>query len=691
MKKLMLTVGALMALEATCGELTVAPGGMTVKAAVEKIRAARASGDAAPWKVNVRGFNALAEPVVFTSADHDVEFVGEDGATVSGESALVGWTDTGRGWFEAACPRGADGRPIYVDQLWVGDRRANRARLPNEGHLKVAAPRIVAVTNAAGEVSYREYAKPVGADAAAALSAIAAEDLPYVQLCVIHKWSFARRILRGYDAATGEVVTHSPSPWNRWQKWSEKETLFSFENVRSAFDAPGEWFQDMSAGKILYRPLPGETAANLKAVAPFAKASRLVDFRGDWRNGAFVRNITFRNIVFAHADSTPTSDAAVRAEHPDVKVATGSTGPSESWQHQAASACDGAITLTGVRGVRFLGCAVRHTGNYAFRFNAGCVSNEVVDCRLTDLGAGGIWMGDDAANVAKLGVRRKILNPSWPSATAFNLISNCTITCGGRYNPEGTAVALTHCSDTKVLHNDIHDFFYTGVSVGWTWGFAGSVAQRNEIGWNFIYDLGKSVMSDMGGVYTLGTSFGTRVHHNVIHDVFSYSYGGWALYCDEGSEGIVMENNLCWNTTDGGFHQHYGTGCVIRNNVFAFNRDLGAVRMQRAVVQDIPCTLHFVNNVVYVDHGPLAGRGVRNVGGVWANNLWYDARGLEAAEFDGGKWAAWEKSGKETGSVFADPKFRDPTAFDFTLAPDSPALKLGFKPLDLTGVGVGGH
>jgi len=659
------------ALAGWCGELTVAPGGLAPQAALEKIRAARAAGDASPWTVNVRGFNALHAPLVFTPADHDVTFVGTDGATLSGGTELTGWTDTGKGWFEIACPRGTDGKPVYVDQLWVGGRRAPRARLPNTGYLKVGKPTIVAFTNAVGKTLYRETAKPVGD--VAALAALSPEEMKYAQLCVVHKWAFARRILRGFDAASGRFETHSPRAWTGWQKWSEEETLVFFENVRGAFDAPGEWYQDMSAGTILYRPLPGETAANLKAVAPFAKMSRLVDFRGDGAKGAFVKNVVFRNIAFSHTDST----------HPATE-----RGPVESWQHQAASGSDGAFTLTGVKGVKLIGCEISHTGNYGMRFNDGCVSNAVVGCTLTDLGAGGIWMGEDYFfRDRKAKTPRKVLRPTHPTATAFNLVSNCTITCGGRYNPEGTGVALTHCSDTKIVHNDIHDFFYTGVSVGWTWGFSGSVAQRNEIAWNFIYDLGKKIMSDMGGVYTLGTSFGTHVHHNVIHDVFSYSYGGWALYTDEGSEGIVMENNVCWNTTDGGFHQHYGTGCVIRNNVFAFNRELGAVRMARAVVQDIPCTLHFVNNIVYVDHGPLVGKGVRNVGGVWANNVWYDVRGLAAAEFDGDDWTKWVASDKERGSVFADPLFRDAQAFDFSLRPESPALNLGFRPIDLKGVG----
>ena len=296
-------------------------------------------------------------------------------------------------------------------------------------------------------------------------------------------------------------------------------------------------------------------------------------------------------------------------------------------------------------------------------------------------------MGAGKGIVAKLPVARRIMRPVWSGATAYNLISNCSITCGGRYNPEGVGVLLTHCSDTRVIHNDIRDFYYTGVSVGLVWGFQGSVAQRNEIAWNRISDLGKHVLSDMGGVYTLGTSFGTTVHDNVIHDVWSFAYGGWGLYCDEGSEDIVLERNLCWNTTDGGFHQHYGSGCIVRNNIFAYNRELGAVRTRRDVVQGVPCTLHFLNNIVYGDHGPLVGEGVRKVGGVWSGNLWYDARGLGEARFDGLTWSDWKDCGKEVGSVFADPHFVDPAGFDFTLDAESPAFQLGFRPFDVTAAG----
>ncbi|MGN0847181.1 MAG: right-handed parallel beta-helix repeat-containing protein [Kiritimatiellia bacterium] len=678
MKRTLLACCAAATLAVVGGELVVEPNGLSPQGALESIRAAKARGDKAAWTVRVKpGHYALKETLVVTPADSGtpeapVTWVGEGEAVFAGGERIGGWTDAGGGVWRAPIPKAPNGEPAYFEQLWVNGRRAARARLPNTGYFNIRRPTVA--PDGAVKGRYLEHATITNAEVAA-LARLPKDEMPYAQMCVIHKWSFARRILRGVTAADGMaglcVETWSPFSWTGWQVWNEKETLVHFENVRSAFDAPGEWFYDAKAGEVLYRPLPGEEMARAVVVAPNAKLSQLVAFRGDPEKGAYVHDVTFRNIGFAYSDAT----------------ATGGNGPTESWQHQAASRSDGAVTLAGARRVAFEGCRVRNTGNYALRFNDGCTSNRVVNCTLEELGAGGVWMGAGAGHVAKgEALTRRVIRTLAPRATAFNLIDNCTIRGGGRFNPEGTGVAYTHVSDSKVLHCEIHDFFYTGVSVGWTWGFAGSVAQRNEIAFNKIYDLGKGIMSDMGGVYTLGTSYGTTVHDNVIHDVWSYSYGGWALYTDEGSEGIVMERNLCWNTTDGGFHQHYGAGCVIRNNIFAWNRKLGAVRMARQVVQGVPCTLHFVNNIVLVREGPLVGRGPRGVGGVWANNLWWDASGRP--ELDGLDWAQWAACGKETGGRYADPQFENAEAGDFRLKAGSPAFALGFKAWDFGPAGL---
>ena len=47
----------------------------------------------------------------------------------------------------------------------------------------------------------------------------------------------------------------------------------------------------------------------------------------------------------------------------------------------------------------------------------------------------------------------------------------------------------------------------------------------------------------------------------------------------------------------------------------------------------------------------------------------------------------WRAMGFDAHSVVADPLFVDPKNDDFRLKPDSPALKLGFHPIDQSKIG----
>ncbi len=677
-------------------ELVVAPGGETPEGALRKIRAAKAAGDTGAWTVRVKaGIYALQKALVFTPADSGtpaapVTWIGEEGKSVfAGGAPIAGWTQEGPGVWSAPLPKDAAGRPAFFEQLWVNGRRASRARLPDTGWTEVCEPTCVPAPGGARNAFVESFT--LGAPFAEKLAQVPAEDLRYAQACFVCKWTFARRILRAFDAATRRVTTYAPCAWPGYAPWGKSGTLVWFENVRSAFDAPGEWFYDAKAGKVLYRPLAGEDMTRAVVLAPTAGLSQLVVFAGEPAKGAYVHDIAFSGLTFAcTATKTRLTDV--------VAGATGGTwtppaeGPTESWQFQAAQSADAAVMATGAQRISWCRCAVRQTANYAFRLGDGCAFNRIVDSRLEDLGAGGVWLGAKRGypppnTGAKLARRVYHAQEVAPEANHHNLISNCVIRAAGLVNPEGTGVAITHAADCKVVCCDIMDIYYTGVSVGWTWGFAGSVAQRNEVAFNRIARLGKGMMSDMGGVYTLGTSYGTWVHDNVIHDVASFSYGGWALYTDEGSEGLVMERNLCWNTTDGGFHQHYGTGCVIRNNIFAWNRMVGAVRTARAEVQNVPCSFHFHNNIVLVREGPLASWDILNVGGVWANNVWFDvsAKPKFAHNLD---WAQWCATGHEVNGVYADPLFVNAAANDFRLKPESPAFKMGFKAWDYATAGA---
>jgi len=51
-------------------------------------------------------------------------------------------------------------------------------------------------------------------------------------------------------------------------------------------------------------------------------------------------------------------------------------------------------------------------------------------------------------------------------------------------------------------------------------------------------------------------------------------------------------------------------------------------------------------------------------------------------------FADWQAVGHDANSQVADPGFADLAARDFTLADNSPALAMGFRPIDLSDVGI---
>ena len=89
-----------------------------------------------------------------------------------------------------------------------------------------------------------------------------------------------------------------------------------------------------------------------------------------------------------------------------------------------------------------------------------------------------------------------------------------------------------------------------------------------------------AVLSDLGGIYTLGDQTGTVIRHNHFHDIWAGKYGGWAIYCDEGSRNILIENNLAHRCRHACFNQHYGKDNIVRNNIFAF-ADTSVVMMAK--------------------------------------------------------------------------------------------------------------
>ena len=668
----------------------------TIDGARDRIRADKDAGISARWTVRlVPGIYPIAEPIVFEPRDSGAEgapirYVGEPSSdarfpfpVISGGIEIVGWRDEGDGVWAADLPAGDGGEPLYFEQLFVGDRRAKRARQPNGGFLEVVDGRDENPIDREKKIYPKNTNQFLTLKEGALdfMKETPAEELRFAQVVVHQHWDTSTRIILGFDAEKSELfLKGTPQPHhNKWQS----DSLAEIFNVRSAFDAPGEWFYDGTNRKVLYRPLPGETLESARFVVPRPGLIRAIRFEGksvkeegaDRPRTEWVENLEFENLAISYFDSPRRPSLMANAElDPAVTGPLDRPGPSQFDPAQAANFLDGTVGGTLARRVAFRGCRISHIGEYAIRLS-NVNRFRVERCDLFDLGGGGITIvgsGGDEENS--------------PGMANYNVIRNNRIRQGGRCHPAAVGVQLgNNTHDNEVAHNEIEDFYYTGVSVGWTWGYSGGNAFRNRVEFNKIHNIGQGALADMGAVYTLGTLHGTRVCNNVIYDVKSNSYGGWGLYTDEGSEGVLMENNLVYNTTDGSFHQHYGRGNLIRNNIF-----VDSVPYQVVASRVEPHrSFTFENNIVVWSEGRAFGHKFEEVEKQVRGNTWFCTGGPALFGDDGDKTYDQMKAlGFDEGGVCADPLFVDPDAGDYRLRPESPAIKAGFVPFDYSKAGI---
>jgi parallel beta-helix repeat protein len=275
------------------------------------------------------------------------------------------------------------------------------------------------------------------------------------------------------------------------------------------------------------------------------------------------------------------------------------------------------------------------------------------------------------------------LDQAIPCPCGHHAITDNHIHHIGLVNAPAVGIFVLLSGQNRIAHNEVDHTYYTAISVGWSWGYGETPCRENVVEFNHLHDIGQGMLSDMGGVYTLGVQPGTVVRNNLIHDVNISVYGGWGLYTDEGSSGIVLENNVVYRCQSAGFHQHYGRANVLRNNIFAFNKETQLMRTR------IEPSLSFIftNNIVYFDTGQL-------FGGNWGDdlemdhNIYFDARAAAGGNSTRETLRAWQKRGHDLHSLFVDPLFTAPGWEDFRLEPNSPALRFGIRQIQMSGVGV---
>lgn len=433
----------------------------------------------------------------------------------------------------------------------------------------------------------------------------------------------------------------------------EPGARYYLENVREGLGRVGAWHLDAAGGVVTWNGGPGSDPNRQRVMA--GRLPVLVEVRGDPDAKVPVRGVELRDLVFSGGDWEMGSNGVIDT--------------------QAAVAVPGVVRGEWAVGIKVRGCKVENVGGYGFELGRGCQGWEVVGNEVVEAGGGGIRVGETA-------VRWDAFEANHSHSITDNHFHRL-----GRVFAPAVGVFILQSGTNGVAHNHVHDLFYTAVSVGWTWGYQESPCRGNRIEFNHLHQIGQGLLSDMGAVYTLGPQPGTVVRNNVIHDVESHDYGGWGLYTDEGSTGILLEDNVVYRTKSAGFHQHYGKENVIRNNIFALGREFQLMRTRQEEHQSFT----FEGNIIYWNSGQLLGSNWKGSGFRMRRNLYYDVRaGVDPEQYSlaGMSWKAWLSNGQDAGSLLGDPGFVNPEAGDFRLKKPGAGAGIGFHPIATDRVGV---
>ena len=641
-----------------------AKGTDPLPAALDRVRALRAAHPEVPLEIRLApGFYQLSKSLEFRP-----EHGGRRGAPVTwrgpdeGEAVISGgypirdWQVDAHGVWQANLPDlpGPDGFAWEPHSLFVDGKRAQRARIPNEGYFRITGLIPAGYLPAEDEqqrlrLGFQYDPDQIPRDA----------DVDGGIVMLLHAWKSSVHEVAETDRERHILRFTGPfrSSWTigRW----DAEQRYWIEGVPAAFDAPGEWWFDREARIVRYRPLPGQRPDKVDAVA--ARLKRLMMLQGDPEAGRFVEHLRFQRITLAHADW--------RFEREQ--------GGNDVYQAHPGEGA--AIEWDGARHCWFVENRLQHLGRFALWLRHGNRHCRIERNLIKDVGAGGV----------RLGVTVMPQDPVM--VTSHNLVENNLISSYGRVFYGGHGVLITHSADNQIRRNEIRDGHYSGMQVGFNWGYQDTFTLRNQIVGNYIHHVGQNVLSDLGGIYTLGKQGGALIHNNLIHDVFAYDRSaiGWGIYLDQASMGITVSSNLTFNTSSGGIMNTGLPGNHIHDNIFTRSRNALVWRFQRGELTP-PTT--FQRNVLVVTQGLLLNRddGRTDRTSRWDHNLYWRSDGRPVM-FYGGSLKRWQRNGHGHHSVIADPLFVDAQEFDFRLASNSPALiELGVKPIDLASVGLYG-
>ncbi|MDP3851926.1 MAG: right-handed parallel beta-helix repeat-containing protein [Luteolibacter sp.] len=510
--------------------LAALPGGpaepLTVRLAVGTYRIGSA--------LEITAAHTRGQPLVFNGAGK-ARISG--GKIISPHRASSGW----RLDIKGKAPR----------ELFANGERRPRARFPKVGWLRVAE----ALPDKRGGFIAQADLPPVGTQA---------------ELLFLHDWSVSRipvKSIRGAELRTSGPIGFPAAHYVI--DHYEPHPRFCLENDILLLTEKGTWCADKD-GQVFYLPRDGETFENTLIEIPVA--DKLLRVSGTAEKP--VRDVRFEGITFEHCrwDVPPSGYAEGQAtKHVPRDVSEVAGEPHGNWQF-----VPWAVEVEHAESVVFRMCRFRNLGGGGVLLGRATRSCVLDRCQVVEVSGNGIGIGEG-------GERRVDGKPWWQAApaeaAAGNRVERCLIErCGAQFHGAvGLWVGLA--KDSRIQGNEVRHLPYTGISVGWMWNPTPTPCGGNLVEGNHIHHV-MQLLSDGGGIYTLGRQPGTLLRDNLIHDIplnagLAESNG---MFFDQGSSELRIENNLISSTDRSPLRFHKAGRIVVAGNRWVLPENIPALR-----------------------------------------------------------------------------------------------------------------
>jgi len=558
-------------------------------------------------------------------------------AYLVGGMRLTNWTAYREAIWQAPIPNNT--QPL---QVFENGRRMELARKPESGYFKIVGP-VKGQEKTAFLYQATDF-EPTGWDISDAR----------IFIWPGYDWFSAEKPLVSIDVQSQTVTMGTASGYDM-----TKGNRYFIRNVLALLDDPGEAQISLSHGKVYCWPTVGPIEDQTIVIST---AANVVAIKGSDEKP--VRNVHLEGLLLGIANKHVVQ--VEQAENCSVKYCRVENG-----------GLNGVMIVHHAQGIVVYGNLIRYNGQH--------------------------------------GVSLTGYSPGKPDVNHHNVVENNHIHHCGRLVGHGYGVEISQSGHNKILHNEIHDMPRYGTTIKgtistllmqqfpnltWEDHYDLLYSHDNLIAYNCIHDVNLD-SQDTGAMESWGPGRDNVYDHNLIYNAGNGLYTLQSgMYLDDATDYFTVTNNIIYGVLGAGGDQCIfakGVGNRFENNILIVGPTNSAAIRSMAMGGERGDTHTYLRNIIYIEGATTDVYGFIN----WNDtrvaesdyNLLWKPRGpltVDGGPADGA-WQNWLNLFNKTydqHSVVADPVFVDSANGNFHLRPESPALKLGFKDIDTSEIGL---